>query len=72
MPYTVLGSITVFCGVMSAGVVGPKAAIELGQKTLSSFLFLATSSTLSRPVMLRCQAQVGACSPDADRAAARW
>ena len=30
------GSITVFCGVASRGVVGPKAAIELGQKMRSS------------------------------------
>ena len=27
----VVGSITVFCGVASRGVVGPKAAMELGQ-----------------------------------------
>ena len=32
MPYTVEGSIMVCCGVCSFGVVGPKTAMELGQK----------------------------------------
>jgi hypothetical protein len=31
MPYTVLGSVTVCWGVPSLGVVGPKAAMLLGQ-----------------------------------------
>ena len=60
----------VSCGVSSAGVVGPKAAIELGQNTLSSLCVRASSSTLSRPVMFRFQAHCGCFSPLADSAAA--
>jgi hypothetical protein len=67
-----VGSITVFCGVLSRGVVGPKAAIELGQNTLSSLCVRASSSTFSRPFMFRSQAHIGCCSPRADKAAARW
>jgi len=66
-----LGTITVCCGVCCGGVVGPKAAIELGQKMRSSLCERATSSTLSRPFMFRSQAHIGCCSPRADSAAAR-
>ena len=62
----------VFCGVASRGVVGPKAAIELGQKTRSSRCVRASSSTLSRLFMFRSQAHSGCCSALADSAAARW
>ncbi|MNT50213.1 hypothetical protein D3C72_1871240 [compost metagenome] len=65
-----VGSITVFCGVSTAGVVGPNAAIELGQNTRSSPVCRASSSTLSRLVMFRFQAHCGAFSPVADSAAA--
>ena len=63
---------TVVCGVSTAGVLGPKAAMELGQKTLSSFSWRASSSTLSRPFMFRSHAHIGCFSPLADSAAARW
>jgi hypothetical protein len=53
-----------------AGVPGPNAAIELGQKTRCSLAVRASSSTLSRPPMLRFQAHCGCCSPLADKAAA--
>ncbi|MNN88367.1 hypothetical protein D3C81_2060430 [compost metagenome] len=60
----------VFCGVFTAGVVGPNAAIELGQNTRSMPCWRASSSTFSSPVMFRFHAHCGAFSPVAESAAA--
>ena len=72
----VVGSITVNCGVFTAGVFGPKAAIDDGQNTRSgrpaSPRSRATSRMLRRPSMFKVQAFNGACSPVADSRAASW
>jgi len=67
----VLGRRTVSWGVLSRGVSGPKAAMELGQNTRTIPRSLATSRTLYRPFMFTFQASWGFCSPIAERMAAR-
>jgi hypothetical protein len=62
--------------VFSAGVFGPKAAIEDGQNTFSGLpaspRSRAISRMLSRPSMLSDHARKGAFSPVADSSAASW
>ena len=58
MPEMVAGSITVFWGVLSRGVLGPNAAIELGQNTRSSLCVRASSSTF-KAATTRANAEAG-------------
>src|SRR5690606_27605425 len=71
MPYTVLGSITVYCGVFTFGEWGPKTAIELGQKTFRTPYSRDRSNTFNSPLMFRSHAWRGYLSPVADSMAAR-
>lgn len=45
MPYIVVGSMVVCCGVLILGVLGPNTAIELAQNT-----FLSLNSTLKSKI----------------------
>ena len=67
---------TVYCGVASAGVFGPNAAIDDGQNTFSGLpaspRSRAISRMFSRPSMFSVQAFSGAFSPVADSSAASW
>ncbi len=71
-PYIVLGFSTVSWGVLSLGVSGPKAAMELGTKTLTISRSLADSKMLYVPFMLTSHANQGLLSPAAERIAAMW
>ena len=65
-----VGSITVCCGVWSAGVVGPKTAMELGQNIFCSCPSLARSRIVNKPSMLSFQAKSGFFSAVAESSAA--
>ncbi len=60
----------VSCGVLSGGVEGPNAAIELGVNT-EQFSCLPTSRILYKPFMFTSHALSGYFSPTADNTAAR-
>ena len=68
MPYTVLGSAMVCCGVFSLGVVGPKTAMLLGQYTFFSLPSRAISRMMSRLSMFSFQAKAGSFSAVGHRA----
>jgi GTPase len=62
MPYTVVGSAIVRCGVLSFGVVGPNTAMLLGQYTRFNFPSRASSSTMKRLSMFSFHAKAGSFS----------
>lgn len=58
------------CGVLSLGVLGPNAPIELGTKR-EQFSSFDTSSALYNPFTFIFQSRFGFYSPTADSIAAR-
>ena len=70
IPYTVEGFIMV-CWSVSFGVSSPKAAIELGQKTLSRDNSLPASNVLNNAFMLISSVFKGLTSPVAESKAVR-
>ena len=69
-PYIVVGSSTVRCGVPSRGVVGPNAAIELGQKIFFTPHSRAASRVFFSPTRFMSNAASGFFSPVAERSEA--
>jgi hypothetical protein len=58
--------------VFNFGVVGPKTAIELAQKTLLILSSTATSKIDLSDIKLTSHARLGFCSPETDNKAAKW
>ena len=71
MPYTVSGSITVYCGVNFNSVWGPNAPMDEGQKIFSIFPSRARFKTVSSVSMFNRQASIGRVSPTAESMAER-